>query len=81
MTTSKIPYTGKTVRLDAPTEPLSTPTPARAHLPVALLTLLALALILGGAWLVVRVNDQAFAVLAACLVAGFMYLAFGRHDD
>ncbi len=81
MTTSKIPYTGKTVRLDAPTEPLSIPTPARTHLPIALLTLVALALILGGAWLVVRVNNQAFAALAACLVAGFIWIAFGRHDD
>ena len=80
MAVSKIPYTGKTVRLDVPTEPLSIPTPTRTPIPVALLTIIALALILGGAWLVVRVNDQAFAVLAACLVAGFIYLALGRHE-
>jgi flagellar biogenesis protein FliO len=79
VTTTKIPYTGKTVRLDTPTEPLSIPTPRPAQLDIAVLTLVALALILGGAWLVVRVNDHAFAVLAACLVAGFIYLAFGRQ--
>lgn len=79
MARTSIPYTGKTVRLDIPTEPLSIPTPAHAPLDIALLTLVALALILGGAWLVVRVDDQAFAVLAACLVAGFIWIAFGRQ--
>ncbi len=78
--TMSIPYTGKTVRLCPPTEPLSLPVEQARHLDIALITLVALALILGGCWLVVRVNDQAFAVLAACLVAGFIWIAFGRHE-
>lgn len=77
-----IPYTGKTVRLCPPTEPLSIPVEA-ARDPaidwIVMVTIIALALILGGCWLVVRVNDQAFAVLAAFLVAGFIWIAFGRQ--
>lgn len=75
-----LPYTGETTRLCAPTEPLSLPVEQPRHLDIALITLVALALILGGCWLVVRVNDQAFAVAAAFLVAGFIWIAFGRHE-
>lgn len=86
---SRYPVTGPTERFPpvAPTEMLSqaVPTEPLYTLPdarpwgVAVLTGAGLFLIIGAAALVVRVNDHAFAVLAAVLVAGFIWLAFGRE--
>lgn len=78
MATTRIPYTAETVRLsDVPTEPLTLPRAPASF--TGLLLLVACLLILGACWLVVRVGDQAFAVGAAALVAGFIWLAFGRE--
>ena len=59
------------------------PIPDDAPYAVAVLFCVAVALILGACWLVLRVNDHVFAVLAAGLVAGFIWLAFGKggSDD
>lgn len=84
-------YTGDTQRFPpvAPTEQLSqasVPTERLYILPdarpwgVALAFFVSIFLILGACALVVRVGDHAFAVLAAFLVAGFIWLAFGRRE-
>ncbi len=81
-------YTGKTIRLSAPTErfPPATPTEELAQfytLPetwpyaLALLFVGALALILASLYAVALVNSHLFAVLAAFIVGGFLWFAFG----
>lgn len=90
-TTEPLVYSGATERLDrfppvAPTEQLSQKTaplvlPApRRYVPydIAGLLIASVTLIFGAIWLVQRVDSDAFAVLAALLVGGFLWLAFGR---
>lgn len=78
MTTKSIPYTGKTVRLAPITEELpQLEIPEAAPYATAVLLGIAVLLIFGACYLVALINTQAFAVLAALLVAGFIWLAFG----
>ena len=84
--TTPLVYTGDTVRFPpvAPTEQLAQfdappayAVPDAAPYAVAVLLCVAVALIFGALYLVARVDSQAFAVLAAFVVAGFVKLAFG----
>lgn len=63
----------------SPTEELSQfyAIPDAAPYAVAVLLCIAVALIFGACYLVARVDSHAFAVLAAGLVAGFVWFAFG----
>jgi len=90
--TTPLVYTGETTVLRdveprfppaTVTEELSQfyPVPDVAPYAVVVLLFIAVALIFGACYLVALVNTQAFAVLAAFLVAGFIWLAFGATGD
>ena len=84
-----IAYTGKTEVLTerfppaSPTEELAQFRELPETWPYALAALFiaGVALVLGALYLVALVNSHAFAVLAACLVAGFLKFAFGATRD
>lgn len=90
--TTPLVYTGETsvLRDLEPRFPPASPTEELAQfrqLPetwpyaLALLLIAGIALVFVGLYLVALVNSHAFAVLAACLVAGFLWFAFGATRD
>lgn len=88
--TERLAYTDATVRFPptvateqlaqfAPgrTDETFRPVPDAAPYAVAVLFCIAIGVILGACYVVAMVDSQAFALLAAAVVAGFLWIAFG----